>query len=88
MSSATETWAIISLQRQRAWEERALPHSSPFTRHTISRSGSVPTSSAVTMQGPRALQKSLPLAGPSQADISFAWISRAEKSLNAVKPKM
>src|SRR2546421_221582 len=77
----------MSLQRQRAPEERARPHSSPFTRQTIPRSGSVPTSAAVTMQGPRALQKSLPLAGPSQADISLAWTSRAEKSLKTVKPK-
>jgi hypothetical protein len=88
MSSPDETWAIISDHFHFASDDLARPHSSPLTRQIISRSGSDPISLLVTMHGPRAFAKSLPFAGPSHALISRAWMSRAEKSLRMVNPKM
>ena len=44
-------------------------------------------SSAVTIQGPRVVAKSLPFAGPRRTFISRPWMSRADQSLKIVYPK-
>ncbi len=71
-------------------ESRSWPISSPLTYDPaveVEESVGVvdgASSSAVTIQGPIEVAKSLPLAGPRPTCISRDWMSRADQSLKIV----
>ncbi|MNI96839.1 hypothetical protein D3C73_1553720 [compost metagenome] len=73
----------------RVWFVFPCWRTSPLTRSCIGSSCMSGTSSRVTIQGPMGQNVSMAFENEKTPDsISLRWMSRAEMSLNTVKPAM